>query len=142
MTQRLCSRDTALALPNVKITSPRRTSSRLASRTSARSDSSTFSSSGLSGDAAQFGQHIAGFHAGRIALSEREVKLAVEAEQLPAAGRLHGLGLDGAESGAQLILSGFDGGEGAARHEGEDGRAEAGDISFWRQDGFARYVGV
>src|ERR1035438_10665968 len=100
------------------------------------------SSSGLSRDAAQFGQYVAGLDARRSALSKRKVELAIEREQFLAGGRLRGLGFDGQKAGTQLVLGGFDGGEGAGCHEGKDRRAEAGDIAFGHQDGLAHHVGI
>src|SRR3954451_19251173 len=82
ITHRPLARETALALPKVETTSPLRTSSRLASRTSVRSASSTGSSSGIGGDAAQFGKHVADRGRVGITAAEREIKLAVEGEEL------------------------------------------------------------
>src|SRR5689334_5181585 len=120
MTHRPVARSTALALPKVKITRPRRTSSRLASKTSARSASSTLASSCLSGDVTELRQRLAG--------AEREVQLAIERVHLGAGGGLFRNRLDHVEAGAETILGLFDGLEGARGHEGEDRGAEAGEI--------------
>src|SRR4051794_38957873 len=140
MTQRPSSRDTALALPKVYTTNPRRTSSRLASRTSARSASSTLSSSGMGGDAAQLGQHIADRRGRRSALAEREVEFAIKGKQFLAGGRLLAFGLDGAEGGTKTVLRLFDRAEGPRRHECKNRRTQAGDIAIGHQDRLAHHV--
>src|SRR5262249_19603642 len=113
-----------------------------ASRTSARSDSSTLSSSGLSGYAAQFGQNIANFHTRRTALPKCEIQLAIEGENLLAGGRLRRLGFDGHKARTKLILGCLDAGERPGGHESKDCRTEASDIALRHQNGFAHHVGI
>src|SRR5205085_3432448 len=128
--QRPVARSTALALPNVKITSPRRTSSRLASRTSARNASSTAPSSYVGSDAAQLRQCGAA--------AKFKIQLAVDRVEIFAAF----LRLDHVEAGAEAVLRLFDRVECARGHEREDRRAEAGDIAVRYQDRLAHHVRV
>src|SRR5215475_1025279 len=124
------SRQIALALPNVCTTRPRRTSSRLASSTSARNVSSTDPSSCLSRDAAKLRQ--------RLAAAEREIQLVELPVQVLAT--LHRL--DYLEWRAQPLLRFFDATESAGGQKCKNRRPQAGHLAFGHQDRFAHHIGV
>src|SRR5262249_55379203 len=130
ITHRPPARSTALALPNVKITRPRRTNSRFASKTSARSASSTLASSNFRGETPQLAQ--------RFAAPKREIQLAIHRVQPFAAVPA----LDDMEAGAEAVLRLFDALERARGHECEDCGAKAGHIALGHQDRLAHHVGV
>src|ERR1017187_3332542 len=124
------------------MTSPRRTSSRLASRTSARNLSSMGPSTRPCRDAAQFGQDFADRLGRRLALPEREIEFAVQRVKLLVHGGPIGLRLDRGISRAECRLRFFHGAEGTGGEEREDGRPQAGGIALRHQNRLAEYGGV
>jgi hypothetical protein len=96
----------------------------------------------LSGDFAEGGEDVAELDCGGVGRAESEVGLAVERVELLVGGVGFQLGVEGAVAGAELVLDGFDGGEGFGGEHGEDAGAEAGGDVGGDEDGLAEDVGV
>src|SRR5437870_10193474 len=102
------------------MTRPRRTSSRLASKTSARNASNTCASPGPRGDGSQLGQNLSdGGGLGR-ATAEAEVEVPEERVQLSINGRRGVIGFDREIARHQSVLCLGNGFEGTRGKESED----------------------
>src|SRR5580700_1900825 len=136
------SRETALALPNVYSTSPRRTNSRLASRTSARSASSTLASPYLRRNAPQLRQNLSQFNRRRSPRAEAEIELPVDGIQLLIYRSFVRLRFHRRVPGAQRTLRFLDRLKRSRRQEREDCGPQTRHIAVRHQNRLAHHVGV
>src|SRR5258706_3510760 len=142
MTTSPSSREMPLAFPKVKSTNPRRTSSRLASRTSVRSAGNILHLPRLSRDSSQLRQGFSNVHSLRMSSAKCKIELAVKRVELQIDRGARCIRFDRGVSGAQGILRFFNAAESAGGEKGEDGRPEACYVAFGHKNWLSENVGV
>src|SRR5258708_38286174 len=130
MTTRPSSREMPLAFPKVKSTNPRRTSSRLASRTSVRNACNILHLPRDGRDSAQFRQDFSNLHAQRMSSAKCKIKLAVKRVKIQIDRGARCIWFDSRVSRTEGILRFFNAAENAGGEKGEDGRPQAGYVAL------------
>src|SRR5258708_5951822 len=125
MTTSPSSREMALAFPKVKSTNPRRTSSRLASRTSVRSAGNILHLPRAGRDSSQLRQDFSNVHGLRMSSAKCKIELAVKRVEIQIDCGARCIRFDRRVSRAQCVLRFFNTAERACREKGEDSRPEA-----------------